>query len=457
MNLLKYLRSNGRPVPGACALMACGLLLVSASAQADYVFTTVDYPGATFTDVRGLNNDGAIVGYANAGGSNFGFLYSGGTFSPLPPAPGGLVAIAHGINDSGAIIGSMGPADNSYATGFVLSAGVYSFFTYPSRTHTYARSINAAGVITGYAEDVDAMGVSSNNVGFIYTPATGTFTDIVIPGSFFTIAQGINSAGQVVGSAVVAGGAQAFLRDPGTGALSYFRIDGLATRARGINDTGLITGFHTDASGVTSAFVGNSSGFQLLRANPSVDTIGEAINDSGQISGLFFDPAARGTTTHGFIATPAALPVGTTSGGAYIFSVDVVPNTPIFIDPPASLGYAYRIGIGNPRFTSVRLPIGIGDSRYVLIVNGRQHPLSGGELFDFRAHGYPSGVSKFRVTDIEASAGLDPQNPQAFPTELTFSESGRFTGTMTPLCLNHRLPPQLDPRVQRLLLRPCRQ
>ncbi|HEY4959049.1 MAG TPA: PEP-CTERM sorting domain-containing protein, partial [Caldimonas sp.] len=43
------------------------------------------------------------------------------------------------------------------------------------------------------------------------------------------------------------------------------------------------------------------------------------------------------------------------------------------------------------------------------------------------------GVSDFTITGIETSAGLDPSNPTAFITGLTFSGNGDFTGTMTPL------------------------
>ena len=439
-------------------LCAAGLLatLAFSSAHAGYVFTTVDYPGATFTDVRGLNNAGAIVGYANAGASQFGFLYSGGVFTPLPPTPGGLATAALGINDAGTIIGNAQPADFSNSIGFILSGGTYQFFAYPGRTFTYPRSINSAGLVTGYAEDHDATGNSINNLGFIYDPSTGAFTDIVVPGSVFTIAQGLNTAGQLVGSAFVPGtGTEGFLRDSTSGAYSYFMFGGLQTRARGINNTGLITGFATDSTGVTVAFVGNSSGYELLHATPTDETVGEAINDSGQISGLFYDAADPENTTHGFIATPAALPVGTTSGGAYTFSVAVVPDTPIFIDPPPALGYDYQTGYGDPEITTVRLPIGIGDSRYMLIVNGAQYPLTGGELFDFRAHGYTAGVSSFRVTDIETAAALDPQDPMAFPTQLAFSRAGRFTGTMTALCLRHDLPANANAQARRNLLGPC--
>lgn len=451
MDFMRVIRGGKQSRLLAHAVAGC-LAMFAASAHAGYVFTTIDYPGATFTDVRGINNAGQIVGYTDLGG----FLYSAGTFTPLPAAPGGLVVGAHGINDGGTIIGAAGPADDSYAVGFLLNGSTYTFFSYPSRTYTFPRSINAAGVVTGYAEDRDATGNSINNLGFIYDPATGVFTDVTVPGATLVIAQGINTAGQVVGS--VRGGTfsnNAFLRDPATGALSYFKIDGKSTRARGINNAGLITGFQYDwTSNVTSAFVGSSAGYELLHVSASDDTIGEAINDSGQISGLFFDRTSGGPA-HGFIATPAALPTGTTSGGAYTFSVDVVADIAVFIDPPPALGYDYETGIGDPEFTTVRLPIGIGDSRYVLIVNKREFPLAGGELFDFRTHGYAAGVSSFRVADIETSAGLDPNNPQAFPTQLAFSRAGRFTGTMTPLCLKHDLPPQASAQARRSLLRPC--
>src|SRR3546814_6465226 len=111
--------------------------------------------------------------------------------------------------------------------------------------------------------------------------------------------------------------------------------------------------------------------------------------------------------------------------GAYGFSVDVVANTPIFIDPEVVLGYDYRTGHGDPNFGTVRLPIGIGDNQYVLTVNGRSYPLAAGELFDFRAHGHADGVRRFRVSGIEVDAMLDPRNPYAFPTQVSFAADGR--------------------------------
>ena len=403
-------------------LAAFAALALSTAASAVYVYNTVDYPGSVMTDVRGLNGTGRIVGYASVDGvNNFSFAYAGGVFSLLPAAA--VTATAHGINDAGVIVGSTFE-DPLPTRGFILSGGAYTFFARPGFVNTYARAIAASGLVTGYSEDI-GTGASS---GYIYNPATAAFTDITIPGSFLTIAQGINNAGQVVGSAILADGPHSFLRQP-DGTIVLFRIGGNPTRARGITDTGLMTGFVTIGA-VTSGFVGDSLGYQLLDVPGSTFTVGEAINNAGQVSGLYTDGTGA---TRGFIATPVSMPTGTTSGGAYVFSVQVVPNVPIFIDPVVAVGYDYKLGKKNPRIATVRLPIGIGDSWYKLKVGGRKYFVAGGELFDFRAHGFRKGVEKFRVSCIEVDAMLDPANPQAFPTELTFVEAGRFTGTQKPL------------------------
>ena len=47
-------------------------------------FTTIDYPGAANTDLRGINNRGDISGnYRNADGVFHGFLFSGDLFTAI--------------------------------------------------------------------------------------------------------------------------------------------------------------------------------------------------------------------------------------------------------------------------------------------------------------------------------------------------------------------------------------
>ena len=75
------------------------------AALAGYVFTTIDYPGATFTVANGINSTGQIVGSIN-GTRGGGFLYSGGSFSTINyPGLRAYGTVANGINDCGQIVG----------------------------------------------------------------------------------------------------------------------------------------------------------------------------------------------------------------------------------------------------------------------------------------------------------------------------------------------------------------
>lgn len=138
------------------------------------------------------------------------------------------------------------------------------------------------------------------------------------------------------------------------------------------------------------------------------------------------------STTNG----PAVnLPVKT-ANGSYKFDISVDPGVTYYIDPAVATGYVYETGASDPNFRSVTLPVGIGDGLYdlygfdssnmpVLLM----HDLAGGLAYDFGT----SGVSRFEVLGIEASAMLDPGNTTAFVTGLTFVNAGTFTGTQTPI------------------------
>jgi len=116
-------------------------------------------------------------------------------------------------------------------------------------------------------------------------------------------------------------------------------------------------------------------------------------------------------------------------GPVYHFNiVSVGPNTVTFIDPVVAIGYEYAIGQGDPNFASVLLP-DVGDGVYDVLFNGVHHPVLAGQQFFFGQ----GGLSAFTVLGIETSAGLDPNNVNAFLTGLTFVSEGSFTGTMTPL------------------------
>ena len=157
--------------------------------------------------------------------------------------------------------------------------------------------------------------------------------------------------------------------------------------------------------------------------NDNVQSIARAYAD--------FTPNAGG-------GPPVNLPVVLVNG-AYQFNMVVQTGQTYYIDPDVAIGYDYQIGVGDPNFQSVTLPVGIGDGKYDIFGYDALNNLVlladdwlGGTVFNFAA----GGVSRFRVTDIETAAGLDPNSTTAFITGLTFAGNGSFTGTQTPIVVN---------------------
>ena len=99
-----------------------------------------------------------------------------------------------------------------------------------------------------------------------------------------------------------------------------------------------------------------------------------------------------------------------------------------------AIGYDYSVASGDPNFAAFILPTGIGDNRYDLyLFNGTEYifkeQVIGGEPYIFD----PGGVDRFRILGIEASAGIDPDDPAAFSTLLAWVKDCECTETDTPL------------------------
>ncbi len=145
----------------------------------------------------------------------------------------------------------------------------------------------------------------------------------------------------------------------------------------------------------------------------------------------------RSTTYINFVVQPIGTPpvfVPTVDGnGVFNFNVAVTANVPIVIDPLVAIGYDYDSG-GGPLFGSASVLTDVGDGLYDLFLfDGLNfvfaQELMVGDVFDFGL----SGIDQFRITGIEPSAGVDPNDATAFMTQVTFVESGQFIGTMTPI------------------------
>ncbi len=131
------------------------------------------------------------------------------------------------------------------------------------------------------------------------------------------------------------------------------------------------------------------------------------------------------------------MPVITNEGFVFDFNVDL--NETVFVDPLVAIGYDYIVNSG-PNFASVVLPTGIGDNLYDLwlfntalgafVDSGVD--ITGGDIYNFGS----GGVDRFRILGIETSALLDPTDPTAFVTGLTFTAAGQVNMNQNPISID---------------------
>ncbi|MGA3091083.1 MAG: hypothetical protein ABSD75_20945 [Terriglobales bacterium] len=157
-------------------------------------FDIVDPLGSSYTDARGVNDSGEIVGfYIDSANNAQGFLYNGSkeTYTTISCA-GFTNTLAYGINDAGEIVGAVGSSDTGPFSAFVYKSGKCTTFSFPKATSTTAIGVNKSGQISG--DYTDSSGV---NHGFLRTGSS--FQSINYPASNGTLGYHLNDKGQIAG------------------------------------------------------------------------------------------------------------------------------------------------------------------------------------------------------------------------------------------------------------------
>jgi hypothetical protein len=213
----------------------------------------VTFPGSRFTEVKGMNNLGHIVGIYWDNVAIHGFFFDGRTYTTIdyPNAPYGQTLV-YGINNLDLIVGEAGGRGHGFVfypktKQFVNVDVPYNVPWKPLNTEPHAINDRGqiAGVYWGLGDEPHVFWFDGKRFIVVEDPPLPYFP---------ARGNGINNNGQIVGSGIVSGcdfyqcgfllqkGVIGLLTFPGT------TVSGLQTYLLGINNSGQILGQYWDDS-----------------------------------------------------------------------------------------------------------------------------------------------------------------------------------------------------------------
>jgi len=279
-----------------CRLLL-GLLMafVPLTAFAGNLYTTIDFPAASTTEVLGVNAQGHVVGMYVEGTAVRGFVFDGNKYVTVR-VPDAKLTIATGINDSRQIVGWY--ADGVGAHGFVSDGGGFKTYDYPGATYTFFYGISNAGQIAGIYQ----VG-SGQRHGFVFDGHT--YRTVDPPGDYaFLTVSGVNKAGEIVGTVSQSENSDSShgFREH-DGVFRSLNVPGVASaNAQGVNDNGVIVGPSKGLEGgKDGCFLLKEGAFSDVSFPGASSTDCTGINVAGQIVGGYLDAGGVG---HGFMITP---------------------------------------------------------------------------------------------------------------------------------------------------------
>jgi hypothetical protein len=140
------------------------------------------------------------------------------------------------------------------------------------------------------------------------------------------------------------------------------------------------------------------------------------------------------------------------NGTGFWFNLTVNGTGVTWYDPVYAIGYDYEV-ISGPKFSSVVVPPGYGDDKYdIYLWDGTEYVLAESDLDALTEYWFTDdgglsttpgdydGISKFSIRGLEISEKLDPEDPDAFVTGLSFvqdpNEIGEVILSMNPITVS---------------------
>jgi hypothetical protein len=287
-----------------------------------------------------------------ATGARAGYTFTTFDVSTQLGGPAGFTN-ATGVNDSGQVVGFIGPANNAGASvtpsgangydGFIDNGGAITQIDVPNSqaNTTEISGINNSGQITGTFIDSTGAGVPHGFVtsGAAYTNAGG-YTQLDAPSATvgnsvgITNAFGLNNSGTVVGGTGGVNGLNGF--SYATGSQTYTPVnvppalaESNSTQAQGVNDAGHIVGYFIGNDGQMHGFIDGAGNFVQLDAPFATvtdmngahggSTYAMGLNNSDTVVGYVYDGLGN---IHGFVEDGGAFTEIDVPAGADQFGSD---------------------------------------------------------------------------------------------------------------------------------------
>jgi probable HAF family extracellular repeat protein len=263
------------------AFASCSTLTQVSQGQS-YTVTHLGTLGGSHSAAYGINNSGAVVGYASLSGSkNHAFIWSSGTGMVDIDDPANMESGASKINDAGQVVGRTHSTD-----AFIWSSSTGMQVLPNLGISMGASGVNNLGQVVG-----EYMVNDTIFRGYVWDTLNG-IQDIGTLGGPRARATGINNLGQVTGmSGPSLSVSRSILWAQGTGMQDLGTIGGEGSLGQDINDAGQIVGIDVLPGQIERGFIWtSSSGMQHLDNLGYLHTEPTAINNFGQAVGILFQP-----------------------------------------------------------------------------------------------------------------------------------------------------------------------